>query len=127
MAIQTVWCPVSREQVTRVTNFEGGVGRVICPEYDVEGTLVARRASASDRRRGPPEAPEPGGQQQAGRRECQRPMRPGTQMRTDDQATHDGASIGQARRSDYGVIVTGVRPGANRHRGQNHRNRRSGV
>ena len=45
MAIQTVWCPVSREQVTKVTDFEGGVGRVICPEYDVEGTCGLMKAA----------------------------------------------------------------------------------
>ena len=38
MAIQSTRCPVSGEQVTQVTNFEGGVTRVICPEYDASGT-----------------------------------------------------------------------------------------
>ena len=38
MAIQSIRCPISGEQVTQVTNFEGGVERVICPEYDVSGT-----------------------------------------------------------------------------------------
>lgn len=39
MAIQSTRCPVSGEPVTQVTNFEGGVTRVICPEYDdLEGT-----------------------------------------------------------------------------------------
>lgn len=37
MAIQSTRCPVSGEQVTRVTNFEGGVTRVVCPEYDASG------------------------------------------------------------------------------------------
>ena len=38
MAIQSTRCPVSGEPVTQVTDFEGGVTRVICPEYDASGT-----------------------------------------------------------------------------------------
>ena len=38
MAIQSIRCPISGEQVTQVTNFEGDVERVICPEYDVSGS-----------------------------------------------------------------------------------------
>jgi hypothetical protein len=45
MAIQSVRCPVSGEQVTQVTNFEGGVERVICPEYDVGGTCGLMKAA----------------------------------------------------------------------------------
>jgi len=45
MAIQSVWCPVSREQVPRVTNLEGGVSRVICPEYDAGGSCRLIQAS----------------------------------------------------------------------------------
>ena len=45
MAIQSVWCPVSREQVTQVTNFQGGVERVICPEYEVGGTCRLMKAA----------------------------------------------------------------------------------
>ena len=38
MAIHSTRCPVSGESVTQVTNFEGEVTRVICPEYDTGGT-----------------------------------------------------------------------------------------
>jgi hypothetical protein len=38
MAIQSFRCPISGERVTQVTNFEGIVERVICPECDVNGT-----------------------------------------------------------------------------------------
>jgi len=45
MAIQSIRCPVSGEQVTQVTNFEGGVKRVICPEYDEGGTCRMMQAA----------------------------------------------------------------------------------
>jgi len=45
MAIHAVHCPVSGEQVTRVTNFDGDVQRVICREYDGAGTCRLMRAS----------------------------------------------------------------------------------
>lgn len=38
MAIQSTRCPVSGEQVTQITDFEGGVMRVICPEYEASGS-----------------------------------------------------------------------------------------
>lgn len=50
MAIQSIRCPISGEQVTRVTNFEGDVERVICPECDVSGTCRLMR----DARQGGP-------------------------------------------------------------------------
>jgi hypothetical protein len=47
MTMTSVRCPVLRAYVTRVTDFEGAVSRVICPEYD-EATGVCRlKASAS--------------------------------------------------------------------------------
>jgi len=34
MAIETIRCAVAGWTVTRVTDFEGGVVQLICPEYD---------------------------------------------------------------------------------------------
>jgi hypothetical protein len=34
MAIESVWCSVLREPVTRVTTLEGEVTAVICPEFE---------------------------------------------------------------------------------------------
>jgi hypothetical protein len=34
MGLEHVWCPVISTHVTRVTNFEGEVTSVICPDYD---------------------------------------------------------------------------------------------
>jgi hypothetical protein len=45
MAIQSTRCPVSGEQVTQVTNFEGGVTRVICPDYEVSGACRLMRTA----------------------------------------------------------------------------------
>jgi hypothetical protein len=45
MAIHAVHCPVSGEQVTQVTNFDGDVQRVICREYDGVGTCRLMRAA----------------------------------------------------------------------------------
>ena len=45
MAIHSVHCPVSGEQVTQVTNFDADVTRVICPEYEGGGTCRLMRAA----------------------------------------------------------------------------------
>jgi hypothetical protein len=45
MAIHSIRCPVSGEQVTQVTNFEGGVTRVICSEYEDVGTCRLKKAT----------------------------------------------------------------------------------
>jgi len=34
MAIETIRCAVAGWTITRVTDFEGGVVQLICPEYD---------------------------------------------------------------------------------------------
>lgn len=45
MTIQSIRCPVSGVHVTRVTDFEGGVTQVICPDYDTTGTCrLAKKA-----------------------------------------------------------------------------------
>ena len=36
MAIETIRCTVGGWTITRVTDFEGGVLQLICPEYDAE-------------------------------------------------------------------------------------------
>jgi hypothetical protein len=45
MTIRSIRCPISGEQVTQVTSFEGDVERVICPEYDVSGTCRLRKSA----------------------------------------------------------------------------------
>ena len=46
MAITTVRCPVSQASVSRVTDLEGGVLRVICAEYE-EPTGICRLKKAA--------------------------------------------------------------------------------
>jgi len=43
MRIDTVRCPVLGSNVTRVIDFEGAVDRVICPQYDAQGTCRLKR------------------------------------------------------------------------------------
>lgn len=45
MSIKALTCPVSGTQVTEVTNFEGLLRRVICPEYDADGNCRLMRAA----------------------------------------------------------------------------------
>jgi hypothetical protein len=46
MVTTSVWCPVLGAHVTRVSDFEGQVARVICPEYDeATGTCRLKRAA----------------------------------------------------------------------------------
>jgi hypothetical protein len=48
MPILSVRCPVSRERVSQVVNLQGGVKRVICPEYEVGGTCRLMKTSLKD-------------------------------------------------------------------------------
>jgi hypothetical protein len=51
MAIRSIRCPVLGRHVTKITDFEGAVTRVVCPEYrDSDG---ACRLKASVRESGP--------------------------------------------------------------------------
>jgi hypothetical protein len=51
MALNSIRCPVLGARVTRVTDLEGTVTRVICPEYDVSNS--ACRLTLSRREGGP--------------------------------------------------------------------------
>lgn len=46
MAITSIRCPVLGTHVTRVTDFEGTVTRVICPEYDGSNAVCRLKQSA---------------------------------------------------------------------------------
>jgi hypothetical protein len=46
MAITQRWCHVLGTTVTRVTDLEGWVERVICPHYDEAGRICTLRADA---------------------------------------------------------------------------------
>ena len=46
MAFHTVRCPVLGAHVTRVTDLEGAVTRIICPEYDFQGGGCRLKTSA---------------------------------------------------------------------------------
>ena len=43
MSLQTIWCPVAGAHVSRTTNLEGEVIRVICPDYELATGLCRRR------------------------------------------------------------------------------------
>lgn len=45
MILDTVWCGVIRANVTRVTDFEGRVTSVICPEYAPGGRCGLKAAA----------------------------------------------------------------------------------
>ena len=45
MTLEHVWCPVISAHVSRLTNFEGEVTSVICPDYDGATGLCRRRAA----------------------------------------------------------------------------------
>ena len=45
MAIESVRCPVLGAHVTRVTDLEGSVSRVICAEYEPAGTCRLKRTA----------------------------------------------------------------------------------
>ena len=46
MAITSVACPVARTTVTRVTDLEGAISRVICPEYEEPSGICRLKMSA---------------------------------------------------------------------------------
>ncbi len=45
MAIESIRCPVLGAHVTRVTDLEGSVSRVICAEYEAPGTCRLKRTA----------------------------------------------------------------------------------
>ena len=45
MGLEHIWCPVIEAHITRVTNLEGEVTSVICPDY-VGATGCCRRRTA---------------------------------------------------------------------------------
>ena len=45
MSLERIWCPVVAAQISRVTNLEGDVTSVICPDYEAETGLCRRRAA----------------------------------------------------------------------------------
>lgn len=47
MAIETVYCHVSNTTVTRVTDFEGRVTQLICPEYSQPSGYCRLKQEAS--------------------------------------------------------------------------------
>jgi hypothetical protein len=46
MALASVWCPVLGGRISRVTNFEGAVTRINCPEYEDSTKTCRRKADA---------------------------------------------------------------------------------
>jgi len=48
MAITSTWCPVVGTTVTRVTDLEGRVMRVICAEYEASTNTCRLKRSAFD-------------------------------------------------------------------------------
>lgn len=51
MTLETVWCPVRQDHVSRTVNFAGEVVHVICPDCDAQTGFCRRRTS--DRNDGP--------------------------------------------------------------------------
>ena len=47
MAIESVWCSVLQAKVTRVTDLEGAVIAMVCPEYDDVTSLCRVKAATS--------------------------------------------------------------------------------
>jgi hypothetical protein len=45
MSLQSIWCPISRSHISRVTNLEGEVTTVICPDYEAATGLCRRRTA----------------------------------------------------------------------------------
>jgi hypothetical protein len=48
MALSPVHCPVLHDSVTRVTDLEGEVTRVICPEYEEPTGICRLKRSAEE-------------------------------------------------------------------------------
>lgn len=44
MAMNSIRCPVLGARITQVTDLEGVVTRVICPEYDSDGTCRLKKS-----------------------------------------------------------------------------------
>jgi hypothetical protein len=46
MPMKATWCPVLGTEMVQVTDFEGAVTNILCPEYDPDGTCRLKKSAA---------------------------------------------------------------------------------